>query len=281
MWEIGLFTIGCLALLAAAGYWLYQGNAAITTTRITVTGERLPDAFQGFQIAHVSDFHNKRFGEGQIKILEQLKACVPDIIVITGDLIDGRRTSLDTAVEFVRGAVKIAPVYYVTGNHETYILEYPELERQLKAAGVTVLRDEKTVIRRSGESITLMGIDDPRFFALEEPDDVVDRAVAQKLDALMEGEQGYTVLLFHRPERFQLCCDAGIDLVFCGHAHGGQVRLPVVGGLYAPHQGVFPRYTAGLYQRGGTSMVVSRGVGDSAFPLRVNNPPEIVLVTLN
>ena len=186
---------------------------------------------------------------------------------------------MDVALEFAWQAGKIARVYFVSGNHEARILEYEDLKIGLVKAGVVILENQKVQITREGESITIMGIDDPSF----QEDYLFGDAVSVTSSALSEIQNEsdrYTVLLAHRPELFETYVDAGVDLVFSGHAHGGQFRLPFVGGLIAPNQGFFPEYDAGLFSEGSTTMIVSRGVGNSIIPIRFNNRPEIVVAEL-
>ncbi len=203
----------------------------------------------------------------------------PDIIVITGDMIDSRNTKVDAALSFAEQAVKIAPCYYVTGNHEARVDEYSDLKDGLLELGVIVLEDARVEIELSGETITLIGVDDPSFQTdyLFGDDETVMKS---KLDELTSKEDSYTILLSHRPELFDTYVESGVDIVFSGHAHGGQFRIPFVGGVVAPNQGVFPKYDAGIYANGNTNMVVSRGVGNSIIPFRVNNRPEVILIEL-
>ena len=220
-----------------------------------------------------------QFGEDNEMLIELLFQTDPDMIVITGDLIDSRQTDIEIALGFAVKAVQIAPVYYVTGNHEARVSEYEQLKTGLTDLGVTVLENQKVQITKDGESITLMGIQDPSFrtdYLFGDAESVSRQAIT----SLQNGSDGFTVLLSHRPELFDLYVDTGMDLVFSGHAHGGQFRLPVIGGLVAPNQGFFPRYDAGQFIEENTTMIVSRGVGNSIIPFRINNPPELVVVEL-
>lgn len=264
---------------AALAGWLLWGNVCLTTTEVNVTSARLPAGFEGFRIAQVSDLHNAQFGKDNEKLLTMLRAARPDIVVFTGDLIDCRNLDIPVALSFAREAVKIAPCYYVTGNHEARVdhIGFPD---QLRSLGVTVLRNEAVILERNGDTITLMGVDDPTFEVDYMTGDCRPVMTAA-LEALTVETQGYTVLLSHRPEWFSLYRDFDIDLVFSGHAHGGQFRLPFVGGMIAPNQGFFPQYDAGVCTEGNTSMVVSRGLGPSIIPLRINNRPELVVVELH
>lgn len=272
----------CLAagfLMAAAGAVCYLENNDLGTTQLFYQDDRLPAAFDGFRIAQVSDLHDKRFGPGQEGLLSALRAVKPDCIVMTGDLIDRRRKGGEPAAEFVRGAVKIAPVYFVTGNHENWSGKAEEVKRFLAESKVTILDDRCETLTRGNASITLAGVSDETCQSAENRRDGKD-ALLPALGRLLEGREGFTILLAHHPERLATYAKGGVDLVFCGHAHGGQFRLPGIGGLYAPGQGVFPKYTAGMYTMDATTIIVSRGLGNSLFPLRLHNFPEIVAVTL-
>lgn len=261
------------------GIWVLWGNDALEVNEFEVESERIPGSFDGFRIAQISDLHNAKFGEGNYKLLELLAQTEPDIIVITGDMIDSRHTDVEIAVDFARRAVKIAPVYYVPGNHESRVVEYEAMKTGLIDSGVEVMENRKVRIDYEGERIMLLGIKDPTFQDEHFPKD--EKSIARRaIEELQEESDGYTVLLSHRPELFDLYVDTGVDLVFTGHAHGGQFRLPFIGGIIAPHQGFFPEYDGGQFTEGYTTMMVSRGVGNSIIPVRFNNRPEIVLVSL-
>lgn len=256
-----------LALFAAAlTVWVLWANTALEATEITVSDAGLPEAFDGFRIAHVSDLHSAEMGQGNEKLIGMLRAMEPDIIAITGDLMDSRDTSAEVVLSFAEQAMQIAPCYYVTGNHEVRLANdlYETLMEGLEGLGVVVLEDEQVVLTRDESSICIAGHAWGSVAALEK---------------LSGGEQ-YTVLLSHPPEDIDAYAAAGFQLVLSGHAHGGQFRLPFIGGLVAPGQGFFPKYDAGLYRVDDTFMVVSRGIGNSIIPLRFNNRPEVILVTL-
>lgn len=271
----------CVALVSIAlAIWTLWGNTALEVSEITISSSRIPPAFSGFRIAQVSDLHNAEFGEGNAELLQMLSECDPDIIVITGDFVDASRTDIDVALAFAGEVARIAPTYYVTGNHEAAISQYNVLKSGLEAAGVTVLEDEAVSLDRDGESVTLIGLSDPDATIKGDLFGEVPAMISSKLGNLIDGEGGYIILLSHRPELFETYVSSSVDLVLSGHAHGGQFRLPFVGGLIAPNQGLFPKYDAGLYTEGNTNMVVSRGIGNSIIPIRFNNRPEIVVVEL-
>lgn len=274
--------VSCVAavLLSVMVLWMIWGNTALMVSSFTISGGRIPPAFSGFRIAQVSDLHNAEFGKDNAALLRMLSESEPDMIVITGDLVDSSHTDIDTALAFAKEAVLSSPVYYVTGNHEAALAQYDQLRAGLEMAGVTVLEDSAVQLERDGEEITLIGLSDPDFTAKGDIFGEVPSMVSTKLGELSGGGSSYTILLSHRPELFETYATCGIDLIFSGHAHGGQFRLPFIGGLVAPNQGLFPKYDAGLYTDGDTAMVVSRGIGNSIIPLRFNNRPEVVLVEL-
>lgn len=277
--KIRILTV-CAAILIAFVVWVLWANTALVLSVHTVQSERLPASFDGYRIAHVSDLHNAEMGKDNGKLLDMLREAEPDLIVITGDIVDCHRTDIEVALAFAEKAAEIAPCYYVAGNHEERIgEEYDRLRSGLTERNVTVLENEKTELTRGGESIVLMGVDDPGFQVHYLSDDCA-AVTENKLQDLAIEENRYHVLLSHRPELFALYAQYGIDLVFTGHAHGGQFRLPLIGGLYAPNQGLFPEYDSGLYTESDTNMLVSRGIGNSLFPLRFHNRPEVILVEL-
>ena len=270
--------LGTIAGLAALCTWQ---NNRITVSHYRCGSDKLAAPFEGFTILQVSDLHNKRFGKQQHKLLEAIRQQAPDCIVITGDLVDCHRTNIAAAMEFVRGAVRMAPVYYVPGNHEGRIDAYRRLREELLRAGVVLLEDRKVMLARQGACIQLLGLRDPRFAPKEHRQD--RERVEKKLRELMgteEDRQFFQLLLSRRPELMPVYADCGVDMVLCGHAHGGQFRL-FHQGLFAPQQGLFPQYTGGVHVKGTTATVISRGLGNSEFPLRLNNPPELVEITLH
>lgn len=268
----------CIVLISIL-VWTLWGNTALEVNTYTISSDRLPDGFSGFRIAQVSDLHNAELDKGNEKLLTMLRESTPDIIVITGDLVDSYHTDIDVAIRFAEKAAEIAPCYYVSGNHEARISQYDDLKKGLETAGVAVLENERIELERSGDALSIIGVEDPSFRTgyLTGDSAAVMTDALQKLTADYEG---YTVLLSHRPELFDIYAASGVDLIFSGHAHGGQFRLPFVGGLVAPNQGWLPEYDAGLYTQGNTNMLVSRGIGNSIIPIRFNNRPEIIVVEL-
>ena len=257
--------------LAGAVYWQ---NAALDRHRLICAHPALPKAFDGFSILHLSDLHFGSESMARRKALSP-KFGRPDLIAVTGELLDLYTPEyLQTAGEWMERACRIAPVYYVPGNHEAKDLKhYPQVRKVLEQAGATLLENLGVLLCRGDQSIGLFGIQDPRFFEGEED-------FSKTLRKLARQKPQFSILLSHRPERLAQYAKEAFSLVLSGHAHGGQVRLPGIPGLYAPNQGLFPRYTSGLYRREATQMIVSRGIGNSLHCPRLLDFPEAATIVL-
>lgn len=278
--RLGRF-LRCSCLAAGAALFCHWQNSDIVSTKLSYRSPKIPKGFDGYKIVHVSDLHNKQFGPGQSRLIEKIKAENADVIVITGDLIDCRRTDVRIAMNFIRGVVPLAPVCYVPGNHEAESGIYPALASKMAALGVLVLNDKAIKLQKNGDEIELLGMCDPTFQCGDNNAHAC-HLFGEALSDLSKNKQDcFTILLSHRPELLPLYAECGINLVFSGHAHGGQFRLPFAGAVFAPNQGFFPEYTSGICRQHGTAMVVSRGLGNSLIPQRIFNRPEIITVTLN
>ena len=269
----------CIAVISALVLQIIWANTALQLNTYTVESEKLPESFKGYRIAHVSDLHNAEIGDDNEALLGMLRDSAPDMIAITGDLIDSRNTDIEVALDFAEQAMTIAPCYYVSGNHEARISEYNALKEALINIGVVVLENEWLEIERDGAKILLVGVSDPSFvtdYLLGDDESVMKSALL----GIENNNELFTLLLSHRPELFDVYSEHEVDLALTGHAHGGQIRLPIFGGLVAPNQGLFPSYDSGLYKSGNSNMIVSRGIGNSIIPLRINNRPEVIIVEL-
>ena len=268
-----------VAILILLIIWIAYGNTDLEIYKYNVKSEDIPSEFDNFRIVQISDLHNAEFGENNEKLLLMLKQADADIISITGDMIDSRNTDIDVAISFAQKAVNIAPVYYVNGNHESRVLgEYEKLKQGLTDTGVNILENSSADITIGDEAITLIGINDPTF-CMEFVDDTMEQNIAHQLVNVIPDNDNYKVLLAHRPEYFDVYAGK-VDLVLSGHAHGGQFRIPFIGGLVAPGQGFFPEYYEGSHIKENTEMIVSRGIGNSIIPFRINNKPEIIVAEL-
>lgn len=278
-----LASMAGIAAATASFAWARRSNWSIQRTDVEVASPRLPQAFDRMRIIHVSDLHNAEFGPGNARLLNAIRRAAPDVIFITGDLVDSRQTRAEVAVRFVAAAARIASVYYVPGNHESRLDEYPQIEASLKRVGATVLANRSVCLARDGECVRVAGVMDPAFTAPHARGltaSVMEGNLSRALQSAGDGGRAFTLLLTYRPELLPVYAGCHIDVAFAGHAHGGQVRVPGVGGLFAPSQGVLPKVAEGVHVLGQTQLVVSRGLGPSVVPMRVNNRPELVVVDL-
>lgn len=279
--------IATIAVIVALPFliWFFNfENDHLELTAFELHFKKLPSKFDGYRIVQLTDLHNKEFGPNQQALVEMVKSTRPDLVVVTGDLIDRKRYGKEPSLSLLTQIKKLAPVYFVTGNHEWWSGRFDELSRDIEKEGVTILQNRHVKITQGGESLYLIGIDDiAKRFDIQYQDRLSeDNMVKEELNEAMAGlsETDFKILLSHRPERFPLYALYGEDLVFSGHTHGGQVRLPFLSALYAPDQGFFPAYSEGVYQRGASTMVLSRGLGVSTIPFRLFCSPQVVLVVL-
>jgi predicted MPP superfamily phosphohydrolase len=266
-----------LIVILALSIYLYFENTSVSATLYEIKDEDIPRGFDGMKIAQVSDFHNTKSRRLTNKLIKLLNEQDPDLIAITGDLVDCRRTDVDVALKFVDEITKIAPVYYVSGNHEANTDFYVRLIDGLQQRGVIILSNRTEILTKDDEELNLIGINDPlQLRGLTDSE-----RIKTALEEARYNNKNYSILLAHRPEQFNAYVEKDMDLVLTGHAHGGQIRFPFIKAIYAPTQGFWPKYSEGLYRDKNTTMIVSRGIGNSAFPFRINNRPELVIVTLD
>lgn len=268
-----------LKVLAAAGglYLAAKGlDNRLETTRYTVSSVKIPSEFDGFKIAQISDVHS----DAAPGLVSAVTAEKPDIIVSTGDLVH-HMGGYDYSLGLCRKLLKIAPVYAVTGNHDVWRSDYAEFENALSAIGVKTLHNERIPLKRGGGHIYLSGIDDP--FAVSNRR---INAFLEKAAAPADGADSYNILLFHRANRVNFFREYRFNLILAGHMHGGQARIPHLGGVISPRSSwasskiFFPKYVGGLYTLGSAVVIVSRGLGNPMVIPRVFNRPELVTVTL-
>jgi predicted MPP superfamily phosphohydrolase len=250
--------------------YIYLENYSIKITRHNIKSDKVDGKFK---IIHISDFHNERNKWLHKQVVNHIKKEKPNIIVITGDLIDTYKN--EYAKVLIDEITPLAPVYYVSGNHEYEHGGYNRLKKILLKYKVNILENESMELNNN---ICLYGIKDPKF---EEKEDEYS-VVKEWLDNFNIKTNKYNILLTHRPEQFDLYTEYSFNLVFSGHAHGGQFIIPLIGPLFAPHQGIRPKYAMGKHKKRNTSMIVSRGVGNSLFArIRINNRPELIVVSLS
>lgn len=267
-----------LIMVALLCYYLYFQNTELQVSGYDIVDSRIPKEFNEYKIVQVSDFHNTKSNKLTGDLVKEIKIQNPNVIVITGDLVDSRKTNIDVAISFIKRIKDIAPIYFVTGNHESRISKYGVLKEKLEKESVIVLDNKAEVLEIDDAKINLIGINDPNMsyhpYALD------SEKIKNELTDTNYDKNNYSILLSHRPELFDTYVDNELELVLTGHAHGGQVRIPFIGGLVSPNQGYFPKYTGGKIKEDNTNMIVSRGIGNSIIPFRINNRPELVVVQL-
>ena len=253
--------LGVVAFIALSVLFVWFNNCCIKITRVK---RQITDA-PALKIVHLSDLHGKSFGKNNVKLIKRVAAEKPDFIAVTGDIIHlYTPKNIAVAASAMSALREIAPVCYVAGNHEMRNKGYRNLRKILIEAGAQVLDDRVEEVCK----ITVAGLNGASL-----RNDKIRKITPDKSPK---------ILLAHEPQFFEKYAGYGYDLVLCGHAHGGQWRIPFTGvGLFAPGQGAFPKYTSGVHEKGKTSMVISRGLGNSEFPLRLFNRPEIVVININ
>lgn len=258
---------------------IIRQNKKLKVRKTTLKFDKLPQAFDNYKIAQVSDIHCDRVGHSDLSFIKKIKDFNPDIIVITGDVLDSYNNDMDIAYNILSQLAIIAPCYFVSGNHELRLPEeYEQLINIMKKLNITYMNNSNLLITKNNESINLVGVEDYNFFKNE--DNLNHRANFIKTLEELYSPNHFNILLSHRPEKFPIYADLKYELIFSGHAHGGQWRLPFIGGIFSPSQGFFPKYTNGNYVLEDSTIIVSQGLGNSSFPIRINNRIELVLATL-
>lgn len=291
--EFIIFTFKCVLSLSLVAFIFaaitYHQNSSITISKYKIKSKNIPKSFDKYKIVQLSDIHNDYYGYKLDMLVSKVEEENPDIIVITGDLVDAQKYNVENTLDFIDSIKDIAPIYFVYGNHDLAIngdSNYERMVEKLEERDVKFLNIKSDSIVKGNESINILGIQDPStVYHVKELSEIYSNEEKMKymLDEVTNNKinkDGFTLLLSHRPEYISIYKDYDIDLVLTGHAHGGQFRIPFVGGIYSPGQGFFPKYTAGVHEENETTMIVSRGLGNSRFPIRVFNTPEIVSITL-
>ena len=264
-----------LALIAAAAAFLIKDSRDdLEISRYEVKSQKLPESFDGFKIVQLSDLHGAEFGEDGMELVDKVKELEPDIIALTGDFVTDEG-DLAAVEKLAARLVKLCPVYFVSGNHEFGSGLAVKVRNILERAGVKYLSNEYLTISRGEDEILLGGVEDPLAYAdMLSPDEL-----AQKMNDA--APDAFKILLGHRNYWMTEYPELPVDLIFCGHAHGGLIRIPGVGGLIGTDRRLFPDFDAGEYNNGRYTLIVSRGLGNSVPIPRIFNRPEIVCVELS
>ena len=286
MYKIIFIFIGIFILMYL--YIKYNVNT-LEVTKYVVENKKVPKEFDGYNIVQISDLHSKLFGENNKKLIQKIKSLNPDIVVVTGDLIDGENNNYNVALDFMKEISKLYRVYYIIGNHEQkslikkYKYVYKDYFNKLHQIDFVNLDNNKVEIVKGESNINLYGLTVPSrcykyLFANQETTSIDINFLEEKLGKV-DREQ-FNILLVHTPFYFDEYEKWGADLTLCGHVHGGIVRLPLVGGLLSPDRKFFPKYDLGEYIKNKSTMIVSKGLGGSKVLIRVNCKPEIVNIKL-
>ncbi len=264
-----------LALIAAAAAFLIKDSRDdLEISRYEVKSQKLPESFDGFKIVQLSDLHGAEFGEDGMGLVEKVKELEPDIIALTGDFVTDEG-DLAAVEKLAARLTELCPVYFVSGNHEFGSGLAVKVRNILERAGVKYLSNEYLTISRGEDGILLGGVEDPLAYAdMLSPDEL-----AQKMNDA--APDAFKILLGHRNYWMTEYPELPVDLIFCGHAHGGLIRIPGVGGLIGTDRRLFPDFDAGQFNNGRYTLIVSRGLGNSVSIPRIFNRPEIVCVELS
>ena len=286
MYKIIFIFIGIFILMYL--YIKYNVNT-LEVTKYVVENKKVPKEFDGYNIVQISDLHSKLFGENNKKLIQKIKSLNPDIVVVTGDLIDGENNNYNVALDFMKEISKLYRVYYIIGNHEQKSLikkykdEYKDYFNKLHQIDFVNLDNNKVEIVKGDSNINLYGLTVPYscykyLFDNQETTSIDIDFLEEKLGKV-DREQ-FNILLAHTPFYFDAYEKWGADLTLCGHVHGGVVRLPFIGGLLSPDRKFFPKYDLGKYEKNNSTMIVSKGLGGSKVLIRINCKPEIVSIKL-
>ena len=281
-------------ILVASVIWNVYWNSRIVVHTYTHSNEAIPESFDDFRIVQLTDVHSVRSDEQIQMIFDTIQEQTPDIICVTGDLVDSRYYAKngvkgeEKTLKLMDMLIKLAPIYFVYGNHEMILLDDPHnnaFKKTLEEMGVRIINNEVVRHEESGATIFIGGIQDPSTLYKDYQYAFLSNngeRIEAMLDATSVGirNEDFFLLLSHRPEYLDMYDQYPVDLVLTGHAHGGQFRLPFIGGIYAPGQGFLPRYTVGLYETDDLEMYVGTGVGNSVIPVRIFNPPEVLTIIL-
>lgn len=269
------FIIGA-ATAAAAGAIAAENLSPPEITEYEIYSDKIDEKLDGYKIVHISDYHCACIP----KLVRMIKDIRGNIIVSTGDMVN-RYGGIERAVNLTRRLAETAPLYMVNGNHDIERDEHKSVEEICSSGRGKFLHNESVILQHNGTEFMLSGIDDPEI----SEENIIKNRVKKSLEKL-DNYSGFHILLFHRANLAELFSDCGFDLVLSGHMHGGQVRIPKIGGVISPRKNLrgervfFPKYTGGRYEIGKTELIVNRGLGNPVPIPRVCNPPEIVVLKL-
>ena len=273
-----LIAILSFALLSTL---IYFDNTLIKVSKYKIKSDKIPKEFNKFKIVHLSDFHSYGFKNYNIKLIEKINNENPNIIVMTGDMVNKYDRNFDKFLNLVEILSDKYEIYYILGNHEMRLREddLSLIIKKLNKFGIKILSDEKITIIRKKDSLNIYGIDIPlSYYKIIKKSYNIDEVINVVLNKCNKKE--YNILLAHNPLYFEEYIKHNVDLTLSGHVHGGMIRVPFIGALLSPERKFFPKYSSGVYEVNNKKLIVSRGLGHSKPGIRLFNMPEIVSITL-
>lgn len=270
---LSILTVVVIAVI----YGLYCSNT-LEVRNYTINSDKINSQIR---FVFISDLHCKEYGEKNRDLVAKIREQNPDFIAVGGDMVNKYSTDDHVMRELLPQLAEIAPTYCVLGNHELYIKDEIDFKNDIDLTGAKLLDNESVTLNINGEKILLGGMSDFPYYEYNAPD--YDTPERYFWDDFKENSKNcYSILLHHQPEYLEsIMQDSKVDLVMCGHTHGGAIQIPFVGGVFAPNQGFFPKYDKGEFEINGIKMIVSAGLGDAYPILRLNNCPEISVVEIN
>lgn len=258
-------------------YGLYCSNT-IKIKNYSISTDKLNSSAK---FVFISDLHCKEYGDKNSELVSKIKEQNPLFIAVGGDMVNKYSSDDHVMRELLPQLADIAPTYCILGNHELILKDEINFKNDINSTSAKLLDNEMVTIEANGEKILLGGMSDFPYYEFNAPDyDTPERYFWD--DFKDKSKNGYSILLHHQPEYLEsIMQDSNVDLVMCGHTHGGAVQIPFIGGLFAPNQGFFPKYDKGEFDLYDTKMIISAGLGDAYPVLRLNNCPEISVVEIN
>lgn len=270
-----LFVLSTIISLVSI-FFIIRSNLDFEVNEANIWIDDLPQGFDKFRICHLSDIHNKIWGQ---KLLSRIKNIKPDLVVITGDLMESKK-NFEGMMDHIGDINEIARVYYVTGNHEVWCKMDKKIIKAFKDRGIMVMDNDSTILKRDGDEIMVLGLADPDNYGYYLNEERTNNIFDNKLPLIIKDFEGIKILLSHRPNFLDIYEKYKIDLILSGHTHGGQFQIPFYGSIYAPNQGLFPEYSVGYYRKNNSQMIISKGMHSTFKSFRVNCPKEMVVVNL-
>lgn len=272
-----------LLLLLVVLLRIYIDNEIPKVSNVEIKSSKLPEVFDGYKIVQLSDLHSKSFGNNNEMLIDMIDKESPNIIVMTGDMVTANEKDFTVFYSLVKELTKKYRVYYVYGNHEgeLSLKLKSEITAFLKENGVIVLDNDYISIEKNNEKIKLYGLCyTQKYYSYKggKKHIITENYIKNKLGTIDKNK--YNILLTHNPLFFDAYSGYGFDLTLSGHVHGGLIRLPFIGGILSPERKFFPQYSAGVYEKGNSKLVVSRGLSRGTKGFRFFNRPDVVSITL-